>query len=163
MSAGRFAQGEKNHLKLYFAGPLFSIAEKTFNTSVADKIEQLGISVFLPQRDGAESQIENYHDLDKETRRISIFQIDYSEIIKSDIFLFILDGRVPDEGACFELGVAYTQKQLESKNKLIIGLHTDSRAAFIGAKLNPMIKIPLDSIFGTVEELITYLQEKVMV
>lgn len=25
----RFAQGEKNHLKLYFAGPLFSIAEKT--------------------------------------------------------------------------------------------------------------------------------------
>jgi len=29
MLAGRFAQGEKNHLKLYFAGPLFSIAEKT--------------------------------------------------------------------------------------------------------------------------------------
>lgn len=149
-------------MKLYFAGPLFSIAEKIFNESLTEKIEKLGISVFLPQRDGAESQIKNYQNLDKEARRKTMFQIDYSEIIKSDIFLFILDGRVPDEGACFELGVAYTQKQLENKNKFLIGFHTDSRAAFIGAKLNPMIKIPLDQIFCAVEELITYLQEKVL-
>jgi hypothetical protein len=35
---------------LYFAGPLFSEAEKHFNQQLTDKIEDLGYRVFLPQR-----------------------------------------------------------------------------------------------------------------
>lgn len=50
-----------------------------------------------------------------------IFYRDIEEIKKCDILLFIMDGRVPDEGACFELGVAY------SLNKYCLGLKTDPR------------------------------------
>jgi|GEM_PF-3349572 len=39
-------------LRLYFAGPLFNEAERQFNERLCAKIEEMGISVFLPQRDG---------------------------------------------------------------------------------------------------------------
>jgi len=138
---------------IYFAGPLFSQAEKQFNSSLTQKLEQKGFQVFLPQRDGVEKTKEGYKNLTKEERRKALFNLDKEMIIKADIFLFVLDGRVPDEGACVELGIAYSQKETTKKKKLLIGLMTDSRAAFISGKLNPMIKVPLDKIVETEEEL----------
>jgi len=44
------------HIKVYFAAPLFSQAEKEFNQNLTDLIEKSGFSVFLPQRDGIEKQ-----------------------------------------------------------------------------------------------------------
>jgi nucleoside 2-deoxyribosyltransferase len=81
-----------------------------------------------------------------EERRHAMFRLDRSRILDSDAFLFVLDGRVPDEGACVELGIAYCQKYLQNGDKLLIGLHTDTRAAFIGARLNPMVHVPLDYV-----------------
>lgn len=146
-------------MKIYFAAPLFCNAEKIFNEELCNKLEHIGFEVFLPQRDGAEKTIIDYKDLEKVERRQAIFKCDYEQIVSSEIFLFVLDGRIPDEGACVELGIAYTIKKMEDKNKIIIGLHTDSRAAFIGSKLNPMIKIPIDIIFDTIEELLEYLNQ----
>jgi nucleoside 2-deoxyribosyltransferase len=60
----------------------------------------------------------------------TIFELDRDQLLQSDIFLFVLDGRIPDEGACVELGVAYGQKHLLQQAKLLIGLHTDMRGAF---------------------------------
>jgi len=37
-----------------FARPLFNDAERSFNVRLADAMEALGYTVFLPQRDGAE-------------------------------------------------------------------------------------------------------------
>jgi hypothetical protein len=76
------------------------------------------------------------------------------KILECDVFLFVLDGRVPDEGACVELGVAYAQQHLQHANKLLIGLQTDDRAAFIGSKLNPMIRVPLATIAMSEEQLL---------
>ena len=45
------------------------------------------------------------------------------------------------------------------RNKLIIGLHTDIRAAFIGSKLNPMIRVPLEYIATTEKELLQVLRD----
>ena len=146
-------------MRIYFAGPLFSHAEKTFNIELARKLEDIGHSIFLPQRDGAEKKFPNYYELVKEERREAIFKKDYDEIIAADIFLFILDGRVPDEGACVELGIAYNEKRERDMKKIIIGLHTDNRAAFLGSKLNPMVKVPLERIFESEDELIIYLKE----
>jgi hypothetical protein len=84
-------------------------------------------------------------------------------ILACDIFLFILDGRVPDEGACVELGIAYAQKRLENNNKKLVGLMTDVRAAFPGGKLNPMLKVPLEFIAGNERELLTYLEENILI
>ncbi len=39
---------------IYFAGPLFSQAERHFNQQLTQKLEQAGFQVFLPQRDGPE-------------------------------------------------------------------------------------------------------------
>ncbi|MCP4404648.1 MAG: hypothetical protein GY801_46010 [bacterium] len=79
-------------------------------------------------------------------RHVAIFQLDRDKIFEADIFLFVLDGRVPDEGTCVELGLAYAHKLLQQRKKLFIGLHTDARAALMGTKLNPMLRIPLDEI-----------------
>lgn len=149
---------EINNMKLYFAGPLFSDAEKLFNVELAQKIESLGIQVFLPQRDGVSSDKDEYKNMDKEKIREILFSTDYGKIVECDIFLFVLDGRVPDEGACFELGAAYTDKKINGKDRKIIGLQTDSRAAFPGAKLNPMIKMPFDGIFENERELMKYMR-----
>ena len=56
----------------------------------------------------------------------------------------ILDGRVPDEGAAVELGIAYAHKELAMPEKRLVGLMTDVRASFISAKLNPMLAVPLE-------------------
>ncbi len=144
-------------MKIYFAGPLFNQAEKQFNQILTEKLEKNGFEVFLPQRDGAEKDKPPYNKMTKDERRKAIFSIDRDQILSCDIFLFILDGRVPDEGACVELGIAYTQKYLEKKNKVLVGLQTDVRAAFLGGKLNPMVKVPLDHIVENELDLINFL------
>ena len=70
----------------------------------------------------------------------------------------MLDGRVPDEGACVELGIAYGQKHLLQQDKLLIGLHTDMRGAFPTGKLNAMINGALDRTMGDEEELIAEIE-----
>jgi len=146
-------------MKIYFAGPLFSQAEKEFNERLAAKLEGHGLEVFLPQRDGVESHKEPYSSMPKEERRKELFELDARKIQESEVFLFILDGRVPDEGACVELGIAYTSRKIHGNKMVIIGLHTDSRAAFMGSKLNPMVRVPMDYIAENEEELISYLSK----
>ncbi len=74
-----------------------------------------------------------------------------------DVFLFLTDGRVPDEGAAVELGIAYTHRHLAGGERLIVGLRTDTRTAFTHAALNPMISQALDHLCHTIEELETAL------
>jgi nucleoside 2-deoxyribosyltransferase len=143
---------------IYFAGPLFCQAERTFNQQLTDKLEMAGFCVFLPQRDGVEKDKPPYNTMTKEERRRALFHLDKAQILACDIFLFILDGRVPDEGACVELGMAYCQKELMQAQKLLIGLQTDMRAAFPGSKLNPMVRVPLDCILSDEETLLSVLQ-----
>jgi nucleoside 2-deoxyribosyltransferase len=143
---------------IYFAAPLFSQAECHFNQYLTEKLEMLSYQVFLPQRDGVERDKSPYNKMTKEECRLAMFQMDTAKIMESDVFLFVLDGRVPDEGACVELGVAYTHKQLQHPNKLLIGLHTDARSAFIGSKLNPMIQVPLQYIASTERQLLHVLE-----
>jgi nucleoside 2-deoxyribosyltransferase len=144
---------------IYLAGPLFSEAERRFNLELTERLESLGFRVFLPQRDGVERGRPPYDLMTPEERRHAMFDLDRSMILESDIFLFVLDGRVPDEGACVELGIAYCQKEMQQSEKLLIGLLTDRRAAFIGARLNPMVSIPLDCVADDGETLLKILNE----
>ena len=144
---------------IYLAGPLFSEAERRFNLELTEKLEALDFRVFLPQRDGVEREIPPYDAMTPEERRYATFNLDKSMILDSDIFLFVLDGRVPDEGACVELGIAYCHKEVRNSEKLLIGLHTDPRAAFISARLNPMVSVPLDCVADDEEMLLRMLGE----
>lgn len=116
---------------IYFAAPLFNDAERQFNDQLAHILETNGYKVFLPQRDGNESFAER--DITEEERALRIFSADISAIQRSDILFMVLDGRVPDEGACVELGFAYCS------GKRCYGIRTDVRAAERGLALNPML------------------------
>jgi nucleoside 2-deoxyribosyltransferase len=142
---------------IYLAGPLFSEAERRFNLGLTQRLEATGFEVFLPQRDGAERNRPPYDAMTPEERRRAMFRLDRSRILDSDVFLFVLDGRVPDEGACVELGIAHCQKYLQNSEKLLIGLHTDTRAAFVSARLNPMVRVPLDYVVDDEQSLLELL------
>ena len=86
-----------------------------------------------------------------------MFRLDRQRILDCDVFLFVLDGRVPDEGACVELGIAHCQRHLQGSGKLLLGLHTDTRAAFVNSRLNPMVRVALDRIVDDEEALLRLL------
>src|SRR5215211_6815592 len=110
---------------IYLAGPLFSEAERRFNLELAHRLEAIGFEVFLPQRDGVERDRPPYDTMVPEERRQAMFHLDRSRILDADVFLFVLDGRVPDEGACVELGIAYCQKCLQNPERFLVALNTD--------------------------------------
>lgn len=84
------------------------MAEKEFNVKLATVLKKYGYSVFLPQNDGFEAAMLECKT--EEELVTLIFNKDVSEILKADILFISLDGRVPDEGACVELGIAYANK-----------------------------------------------------
>lgn len=149
-----------NSLRIYFAAPLFSAAERSFNLTLTEKLEALSFEVFLPQRDGVERDRPPYDTMPAEEKRHLLFETDRNQIFSANAFLFVLDGRVPDEGACVELGLAYAHAHLTGIQKLLVGLHTDARAAFLGAKLNPMLRVPLNEVVDNEAALIDLLQAK---
>ena len=144
---------------IYFAGPLFSEAERVFNLRLTERLERANYEVFLPQRDGVERDRPPYDQMKADERRRAMFELDKRKIFESDVFLFVLDGRVPDEGACVELGLAHAHKELRGTKKLLVGLQTDSRAAFVGSKLNPMLRVPLEHVAEAEDELLKNLED----
>ena len=112
-------------MRIYLAAPLFSQAERDFNAKVAGELRSKGFDVFLPQEN---SHIDEVPDTDEKVRRLltGFFNTDIEAIDSSDILLIILDGRVPDEGACFELGYAY------ARGKICVGLKNDIRVSEMG-------------------------------
>ena len=117
--------------RLYFAGPLFSQSEKDFNLKLANILEAHGYEVFLPQRDGIEAALLEGKTEEELTKMV--FELDYTEVLKADIIFMNLDGRVPDEGACVELGIAF------ASGKRCYGVKTDTRSVELNMDVNPMI------------------------
>jgi nucleoside 2-deoxyribosyltransferase len=97
-------------MKLYFAGPLFTTPERTWNAEVTAALRAAGHEVFLPQeqepgKDGP-----------------GIFATDVGGIDWSDVLVAIMDGSDPDSGTAWEVGYAYGTK------KSIVLVRTDFRA-----------------------------------
>lgn len=147
-------------MRVYLAGPLFSEAEQAFNRSLVADLESIGCSVFLPQRDAIDVSKADFKRLSPMQQSRAIFESDKSQIYGSDVFLFCLDGRVPDEGAAVELGMANAHREFSVRKKLLIGLHTDVRVAFDTRRLNAMIMGALDEVFTTRAELLGFLEER---
>ncbi len=147
------AEAVGNGKRVYFAGPLFSQSEKDFNVEITAVLEEYGYEVFLPQRDGIEAaQLEGKSE---EELIQMIFDLDSSEVKKADILFMNLDGRVPDEGACVELGIAF------GSGKRCYGFKTDTRSIELGLDLNPMISGCMIKIFKNYDggELIREIRE----
>jgi nucleoside 2-deoxyribosyltransferase len=131
---------------LYLASPLFSAAERSFNTFLKQALRQY-FEVYLPQEDGAlmPTLLDSGHSIDQACQ--IVFKNDMNAIRQADMVLIVLDGRAVDEGAAFELGAAYVL------GKLCVGLQTDfRRLAPFGN--NPMLSGALTKVYVDVESLL---------
>jgi nucleoside 2-deoxyribosyltransferase len=111
---------------IYISAPLFNEMEIKFNENVSKFLEKRGFSTYLPQRDGGEDEmLLKEPEFWPETSR-RVFERDVNALKDSSALLMIMDGRVPDEGACVELGMAYAY------GKICIGFKTDTRSFATG-------------------------------
>lgn len=138
-------------MRIYFAAPLFSQAEREFNRKVTEGLRNEGFDVFLPQEC---SPVPEVPDTEEKRRRLlcGFFEKDIKEIESSDVLLIVLDGRVPDEGACFELGYAY------ARGKICVGLKTDTRVSEMGTDNAMLIGSLGDNIARDLDSLTTMLK-----
>jgi nucleoside 2-deoxyribosyltransferase len=128
-------------MKLYFAGPLFSAAERAWNADLAAALRDGGHDVFLPQeqepgRDAA-----------------GIFSTDVGGIDWADALVAIMDGPDPDAGTAWEVGYAYGKKP-------IILVRTDIRPGAgssgpYNAMLTEAATIRLDLPFAPMPQVVT--------
>ncbi len=136
---------------VYLAGPLFTIAEREFNTRLGQELRNLGYSVFLPQEGEP-----------RELTAQAIFDMDVSGVDHAQVIVAIFDGPDPDSGTCWECGYAY------AKNKPVIGVRTDFRGVSDGnlAPYNLMLsessvkQIQLSSLNHDLKALIKVLDEQ---
>lgn len=105
-------------IKIYLAGPLFSLSERDFNRALAQALRDRmpSCTVILPQ-EHASTIVGQPGFLEK------VFDYSLQSILTSDVVIAILDGPDADAGTCVEIGYAYAHK------KPIIGVRTDFRAS----------------------------------
>lgn len=106
-----------------------------------------------------QGDVAPYAAMPADDRRPARFARDRDAVLACDVFLFVTDGRVPDEGAAVELGIAYADREANGHDRLLVGLRTDVRAAFRSAGLNPMIRQALDTVVGSTPELLDLLRQ----
>jgi nucleoside 2-deoxyribosyltransferase len=131
---------EKDCYKIYCAGPLFNPKEREEMEQIASELENSDYSVFLPQRDGLEFALIfpcfmergiNGNDA-KRILNMAIFSLDVFEVMDSDGLLLNMNGRVPDEGAMVEAGIAWAH------DKVIVIYRSDTRSLIEGS-CNPLV------------------------
>lgn len=134
--------------RVYYAASLFNEAEREFNRRVVAMIHELGYSTWFPQEDVGllTDLVEEMGTLEKV--REHIFDLNIKEVQEADLVVLVLDGRVPDEGACIEAGIAWAM------NKPIYALKTDIRSGEPGGN-----NIMIDGIVKTVAESLDELRE----
>jgi nucleoside 2-deoxyribosyltransferase len=126
--------------KVYCAGPLFNQKEREEMAEMADALESNGLSVFLPHRDGFE--FADLHNVfleigctEEQTNIIlnkAIFTLDVFQVLSSDGLVLNINGRVPDEGAVVEAGIAW------NAGKKVVLYKNDSRTLLKGSD-NPLL------------------------
>jgi nucleoside 2-deoxyribosyltransferase len=98
-------------MKLYFAAPLFTTAERLWNATVVDGVRAAGHEVFLPQENEPGKTASE------------IFAADVGGIDWADGVVAIMDGPDPDSGTSWEVGYAYAAR------KPIVLVRTDIRVS----------------------------------
>ena len=115
-------------MKIYFAGPLFSEAEREWIRSTIKEIESLAA------QHGTKSEIIFPYDLITQSEidhlgpkgKLEIFYRCKSHLDDADIVIALLDGSQVDDGTAWEIGYFFARKSPEQK---IIGILTDFRRA----------------------------------
>jgi nucleoside 2-deoxyribosyltransferase len=107
--------------QIYLAGPLFTQGERDFNLSLAERLNESGDRVFLPQQECAECEGED------------IYKTCLAGLRSAAIVVAILDGADADSGTCWECGYA------ASREIPIIAVRTDFRISGDTGGFNAML------------------------
>jgi len=132
-------------MKVFLAAPLFSEAERDFNSKVAKRLRDRGFEVWLAQ----ESPFI-HEGTSKEKEKI--YEEDVSALKACNVVVAVLDGVEVDSGVAFEMGYAV------AIGKPVIGLKTDHRAFSKMEDINLMLEVPLIKLCKTMEDVITELK-----
>lgn len=97
-------------MKIYLAGPLFTMAEREWNVRLKKALEKYGLEIWLPQENEP-----------REKTAREVFKMDVKGIDQAFGVIAIMDGADPDSGTAWEVGYAY------AKGKPVILLRTDFR------------------------------------
>jgi nucleoside 2-deoxyribosyltransferase len=141
-----------NRPNVYLAGPLFSVTERQWNASLRNALTEI-CDVYLPQEDGALLVNLVAGGMPVDEAKGTIFARDLEAIERCDILLLVMDGRVIDEGASFELGYAY------ARGKICIGLKTDVRS-LLAIGDNPMIECALRGAFSDIYQVLEWIRNR---
>ena len=131
---------DRHSYKVYCAGPLFNPKEREEMTQIASALESAGYSVFLPHRDGLEYALLWPYLLERSIEpqqaqhilNMAIFSLDVFQIMDSQGLLLNMNGRVPDEGAMVEAGIAW------ANNRPVVIFRSDCRSLIEG-NCNPLV------------------------
>ena len=102
---------------VYFAGPLFTQAEWSWNAKIIDDLRRGGCHVFAPQ-EHAKDMLSGTKPFDPR----AVFEMNRSAIDRCDVLVAILDGSDSDSGTAWECGYAV------KSGRPVIGVRTDLRA-----------------------------------
>ena len=133
-------------MKVFLAAPLFSEAERMFNSKIAKRLRENGFEVWLAQE--APFIQEGTH---KEKK--PIYEGDILALKASDAVVAVLDGMEVDAGVAYEMGYA------KALGKPIVGLKTDYRTFSEMEEINLMLEVPLNIICKSVDEVIDSLSK----
>lgn len=104
-------------MKIYQAGPLFSLAEQNFHRELKKALEQYGHEVIWPFELFGPEEVKSWG----ENAPHRIMLEDSQALSSCDIVVALLDGPQVDDGTAWEIGFAY------AKGIPVIGLRTDFR------------------------------------
>ena len=139
-------QREMMSMKVFLASPLFSEAERDFNSKVAKRLRNRGFEAWLAQ----ESPFI-HEGTSKEKEKI--YEEDISALKACDVVVAVLDGAEVDSGVAFEMGYAVAIR------KPVVGLKTDHRAFSKVEDINLMLEVPLIRLCNNIDDVITELKK----
>ncbi len=131
--------------RVYLAAPLFSEAERIFNTSVARLLRTNLFNVHLPQESGDDSDMRDIQEQER------LFLFNKNALEASDVIVAIIDGADADSGTAWEMGYAFALR------KPVIALRTDFRRVGHHERVNLMLEQSA-KVVGNTEELLASLQ-----
>ncbi len=145
-------------MKIYFAAPLFTEAERDWIRSTIKRIEALAlergqvVTIIFPYDLIGQEEIDSLGAAAK----FEIFSRRKSHLDDADMVIALLDGCMVDDGTAWEIGYFYRGKPTGAT---IIGIRTDFRKAgeSTGAVVNAMVECACDRIAGSRKELLEIL------
>lgn len=125
-------------MRLYLAAPLFTEAERKYNTYLCGLLEDAGYDVFLPQREVSQYESGKLNEASR------IYSLDLAGLRNADCVVAICDGADVDSGTAWECGYAC------SRGIPVIALRTDFRAFGTDERFNLMIQESARKVVGNI-------------